>query len=505
MSSTRGTAGRGADGPPQDGSAQLQRGAIGTAAIVFFVVAAVGPMGGAIGPSPIGFANSGAGTAGAYLVSAIILLLFSVGFAAMSRHVSSAGGFAVVIARGLGERAGFSGALLAVVAYNGLLIGLYGFIGTFAHDIMSDLFGISAPWWVWSAIVLGLVGVLGLRQVNVSARLLGLVLFFEVMALVVLAAVVLVDGGPEGLTLEPFNPATIFSGSVGITLLFACLSYVGFEATTIYGEEARDPQRDVPRATYAAVLLIGAFFVLVMYAITVAYGAGAVRSVAMEDPEGMVFAIGSKFIGAWYADFMKALLLIGVFAVVLAFHNTLSRYLFSLGRAKFLPPWLGHTHATHRAPQRASLVQTGLATVIVTAFLIAGADPYAELYSWFAGVGTLGILALQAIASLAVIGFFRRTRLERNPWKTTIAPLLGFAGLAVVVVLAVVNFDALVGADSGIAVLLPWAVPLVALIGLLLGVSRSRKGASLYDAFEDAHDERIAHAETLPAGESVRS
>jgi amino acid transporter len=282
----------------------------------------------------------------------------------------------------------------------------------------------------------------------------------------------------------------------GVAFLFAFGSFVGFEATTIYGEEARDPRRTVARATYAAVLLIGVFYVLNTFSITVAYGPDAIAEAAAKDPGGLFFAAGAKFVGSGFSDIMQVLLITSMFAVLLAFHNTLSRYMFAVGRAGLLPAALGRTHERHRAPHVASVAQSVLSIVVVGAFMIAGADPFAELYSWLVGLGTVGVLCLQAVASVAVIGFFRRTRLERNPWTTLIAPVLGTAGLVTAVVLSLRNFDVLTGRTTGLVPLLPWLLPIAALVGLAVGVARSRRGASLERGFEEAP---AAEAVTPPA------
>ncbi len=474
---------------------QLQREAIGWAGIVFFVVAAAGPLAATIGASPVAFMSNGVGTPGAYALAALTLLVFSVGFAAMSRHVSSAGGFAVVVSRAFGERAGAAAAFMALLSYNGMLLGLYGVFGFFAHDIVADLFGLDLSWQVWSAIAIVLVGVLGYRDVNLSARVLGALMLCEVAILLVFDLVVLADGGASGWTAAPFAPSNIFSGAAGIAFLFAFASFVGFEATTIYGEEARDPKRSVPRATYAAVLLIGLFYVLNTYAITVAYGPDAVGEAAANDPGGLVFAMSTQYVGGWATDIMQVLLITSFFAVVLAFHNTLARYLFALGRARLLPGALGRTHDRHQAPHAASIAQSAISVVVVGIFIAAGADPFTQLYSWLTGLGTVGVLALQAIASLAVIGFFRRTKAERSPWVTIVAPLLGAAGLITGVVLALRNFDVLTGATSGAVTLLPWLLPIAAVVGLVVAVLRPRGATTLDGGFAQAQAQAGRRAE----------
>ena len=76
-----------------------------------------------------------------------------------------------------------------------------------------------------------------------------------------LGAVIVVKGdsfGTSGLSLEPLTPHALVSRSLPIALPFCFASFVGFEATAIYSEEAKDPKRTVPRATFLAVIVIGA-------------------------------------------------------------------------------------------------------------------------------------------------------------------------------------------------------------------------------------------------------
>ena len=68
--------------------------------------------------------------------------------------------------------------------------------------------------------------------------------------------------GPSGLTLASFQPDVFTQGTLGIAVLFALTGFIGFEATAVFRDEARDPERTIPRATYAAVLIIGGFYAL---------------------------------------------------------------------------------------------------------------------------------------------------------------------------------------------------------------------------------------------------
>jgi amino acid transporter len=482
---------------------RLRSNALGVSAIVFFVVAMAGPLAATLGASPVAFANIGAGTPGAFLGAAIVLLLFAVGFAAMSVHVTSAGGFAVYVSRALGQRAGIATAGVALVAYNGMLLGLYALIGFFAESIIDDEFGLHLPWQAWTLIIIGLVAVLGYRDVNLSAKVLGGLMLLEVLILLIFDVAVIGSGGADGLSLAPFAPGNVFDGAYGVAFLFAFASFVGFEATAIYGEEARTPKRTIPRATYAAVILIGLFYVAATYSITMAVGSDRVAEAAGRNAGTFIFDANTEFVGGWSTHAMNVLTVTSFFAVVLAFHNTLARYLYSLGRGGVLPPLLGRTHATHRSPHTASILQSAGAFVVLGVFMLAGADPFGQIYAWLVGVGTVGVLVLQATVALVVVVFFRRTRLDRRVWHTIVAPLLGAAGLIYAIVMAISNWDVLTGATSGIVAHLYWLIPIGAVLGAVVGVWRTREGADLERGFRD-DDAAVPQAPPPPAATVAR-
>lgn len=419
-----------------------------------------------------------------YLVASVVLLLFAVGYATMSRHVTSAGGFTAYVSLGLGNRAGQASAGVALLAYNCLLLGLLGQFGVFAQDLLGR-WGWDVSWQPLAVMALVLVGTLGYLEIDLSARVLGVLMIAEVLILFVFD--VLVIGRADSLDTDAFVPGNVFSGAPGVALLFAFTCFVGFEATTIYGEEARDPRRTVPRATYVAVVLTGVFYTVTTWAIGQAHGSDTVRTRAVENPVTFVTEANTAVAGRFSTDLMQVLVVTSVFAVLLAVHNTLTRYMFSLGRGGLLPAGLGHTHRRFRSPHRASVVQSVFTLVALGAFMIAGVDPFTQLFAWLVGLGTLAVLVLQTAASVAVIAFFRR-RGDGPLWQTLVAPLLGASGLTVGIVLAVVNFDILTGITGAGASLLPWLIPIAALLTLTAAVVASRRGHDVHLAPTTAPD-----------------
>jgi amino acid transporter len=470
------------------GQHQLKRNALGTGGIVFVVVAGAAPLAATLGASPLIFGAVGVGGAGTFVLAGIVLLLFAVGYAAMSRHVISAGGFAAYVSRGLGAPWGFAAAFIALLAYGCMLAGIFGQLGAFAHSIMLDKAGVDLPWQAWVAIGLAAVGILGYNDIKLSARVLGVLMITEVLILLILDFAVVGQGGNSGLSAVAFEPSKVFSGAPGVAVMFAFSTFVGFEVAAVYGEEAREPRRTVPRATYIAIALIALFYSFTMWAIAMGYGAAKVADAANADPVNFVFGLNERYVGSFTTDLMNFLVLTSLFAAVTAFHNTLSRYVFSLGRAGALPAALGRTHRRSGAPHIASIALTVTTTIIVGIFALFGADPFANLFAWLVGLGTVGVLALLAAVSLAVIVFFRRTPGDDRPWNTVIAPVLGFAGLVAAIYLSVHNFDALTGVTSGPVTLLPWLIPLAALTGL--GVWYAKRASSAVDVTLGVNEER---------------
>ncbi len=239
-------------------STELKRGALGVGFIIFFVVSAASPLSVIAGGFPIGIMlGNGAGTPALLILALLVLLAFSVGYTTMARHLTNAGGFYAFTARGLGGLAGGAAGVLAMFAYNILQVGLYGMFGGVVSGTMEAAFGLVLPWWSYSLMAMASIAILGYRKIDLSARVLSVMVIAEYLAILVLDFAILKSGGDSGINLDSFSSSQVFSGTPSIGLLFCFAAFIGFEATTIYGEEAKDPKRTIPMATYCSVLLIG--------------------------------------------------------------------------------------------------------------------------------------------------------------------------------------------------------------------------------------------------------
>ena len=394
------------------GTQVLKQNAVGVPGIVFCGLAGAGPLCVIVGSPGVVFGLAGNYAAAlGFLLAGIVLFLFSVGYAAMSVHISGPGGFGDYIEMAFGRRMGGAAAYTALLGYGGFLVGIMAFFGFLAAPDFKSI-GLSLPWWTWTFIAIAVVGLIGYRSIDLSAKVLGVLFSCEIVITLIMDVGILVHGGASGLSLTGFSPAQLFHSSPGVVLLFAVASFVGFETTMLYGEEARNRSRTIPRAAYIVIAAITAFYVISFYLLGVAYG-GAVVKVALSSPGTFSFDAANRYVGLWADKTMSWLVLSSVFACVLAFHNGIARYLFALGRAGLVHRRFGVSHARHESPATGSVLTTAATFSIVGICALFGVDPYVHMYALMCGFGTVGMLMLYAGGAAAVIGFLRRRGMDR--------------------------------------------------------------------------------------------
>lgn len=459
------------------------KGSLGTGAIVFMVVAAAAPLTVIGGATPLGFLlGNGAGFPSLYLVSAVILVLFSVGLSAMTRKVPKPGAFYTYVGYGLGRSSGGAAAYLALLTYTSVQIAVYGYIGELLRSTLTGLGFPDLPWWLYSIAIVAVVSLLGYRHIDLSSKVLGVLLVAEILIVVALVIAVVSSGGAAGLSLAPFEPSNVFSGAPGIGLMLAMAAFIGFESTVVFRDEAKNPDRTIPRATYIAVIGIGVLYAVASWALVMAWGPDNVVAAAA-DPATMLITTMLNYLGPVGGIIVNILLLTSLFAAALSFHNVLTRYQHAMAGNGLLPRKLGDVHDQHQSPHTSSLVQSATAAALVVLFAVLGLDPILQVFTWLAGVSTLTIAVLMALTSAAVIVFFRRTRVDVRAWHTLVAPLLGLLGLLLVVGIVAAYFPLMVGEldAAGQPVFGPVSITLLAVvviapvIGLIQAAALRRK------------------------------
>ncbi|WP_240194112.1 MULTISPECIES: APC family permease [unclassified Gordonia (in: high G+C Gram-positive bacteria)] len=458
------------DSPEQDADANTLKGGLTTTKITVMVAAAAAPISCIAGIMPLSFAiGSGASTPMAYLIAGVVLLIFSVGFTAMSSRMSSAGGFYHYIARGLGKPPAVAASFVAIVAYIAVALTCVAGIGYFGSVTLEASFGWHINWAVLSVLAVLVVGFLGYREIDLAARVLVVLMIVEVIVIVILDVSIVVHKGAAAFPLEVLTPSAMLNnGNFAIGLMFALLSFIGFESAALYGEEARDPRKTVPRATYLSVAIIALFYFFSSWIAVGAIGPDKVQETASTELVDTFFNLSDQYGSHTLTNVMQVAYATSLLAAMLALHNAGNRYVFVGGREGTLPRWVGQAHPKYRTPSRASLILTVVSLLVVAVAVSAGLDPYLDVVTSMTGLGTLGVILLQLAASAAIGAYFVR-RGEKLP-GTLAATAVAFVCLAALVVMSVKNFDLLTGVSSPVINSLPWGLVVVAVIGGVYGV-----------------------------------
>ncbi|MDN6519629.1 MAG: APC family permease [Yaniella sp.] len=494
---------------------KLERRRLSTASLVFIIIAASAPLTVLAGGIPTNFAVAGLlGVPQTYIVLGLLLVLFAVGYTAMSREIQNAGAFYAYVTEGLGNRQGIAAAILALVSYNMMQIGLYGLFGFASANLIAEFTGVALPWWLTAALGWLVVALLGVRSVDVSAKVLGVVVVLEFVVVLVVDVMAL-GIAPEGVSSAALQSSEFFVPGIGVLLAFGIAAFMGFESGAIYSEEVIDPRRTVSRATYIALTLIALFYAFSAWAVSVGVGPSSVVEESQTYGPDLIFQwLGQQ--SPMLANFANVLFVTSLLAVLLAFHNATARYFFALGRSTVLPAFLGRT-AANGAPRNGSMLQSGLAIVVVAGFAIAGINhelgdlfPVITLFTWLTNAAAFGLVFLLAITSVAIIMWFKRNPNGRGIWTRIIAPGLATVGLTAVFVMILANFGLMIEAEEGSALIyiMPGIILAGGIIGLIWGqIIQSRRPADfeqMRDQDQLTDDEELAIArDDVDEGTSV--
>lgn len=420
-------------------------GQLGMLEIVFTVLAYNAPLTVVTGMGVMITLGNGVGAPVTYLIAGALILIFSVGFTAMSKHVPNAGAFYAYITAGIGRPLGLGSALMAMLAYGFMMIGVYLYAGIAYASLVKHLFNAEPlVWWGYSLVLVAAVGVFGYLRITFSARVLTLALICEVLIVFAWQIAVAAVKGAAVLSPSWLTPGAVTSGSVGLALLFGVTCFAGFEATAVFREEARDPEVTVPRATYCAILVMATLFSSASYFLICAYGPQSVLERASADPSQISLNAIGLYLGNAGLEAVNALLCSSVFACLLALHNILSRYIYCLGLDGTFPRALATVHERHGSPHRASVAVTGLILVILIGVIKSGVEPFGA-FAVLTGVGGYCLLLLLILTSLSVLVFFARNMKGQSFVRTRVAPTVSFFLLSFVGWLATANMKVLTG------------------------------------------------------------
>jgi len=211
---------------------------------------------------------------------------------------------------------------------------------------------------------------------------------------------------PQQWSTPAFAPNGLAGISVGAAIIF--FSYIGFDAVSTAAEEARNPQRDIPRGIIWSLIICTVLYVGIAFVLT-----GIIPWDKLNVPDPLAVAL--QYI---HADWAAGVLALGAVAamtsVLLVFQLGQARIFMSMARDGLLPPWAARLHPRYKTPHVTTIV-TGIFVALFAA--IAPIGVVLELTN----IGTLFAFILVALGIIVL----RRTDPKRpRPFRTPWVPLL---------------------------------------------------------------------------------
>jgi APA family basic amino acid/polyamine antiporter len=255
---------------------------------------------------------------------------------------------------------------------------------------------------------LGVAGLLTLR-VELGAR------FNAAMVVVKIAAalLVIVAGLPyvrvENWT--PFMPFGFSGVAQGAAVVF--FAVFGYDTLTTAAEEARAPQRDVPRAVLLSLIVALTLYIAMSLVLT-----GIVRYDTLDNPAPVATAFTSLGL-PWVAFVVSLAAVAGIASVMLAFLLACARIWFAMSRDGLLPGWFAKLHPRFSTPYRPTLIAGALTALVAALYPI---KEVAELVN----IGTLS--AFVVICSAIIV--LRRTRPDlKRSFRAPFVPFTPLVGI----------------------------------------------------------------------------
>lgn len=245
-----------------------------------------------------------------------------------------------------------------------------------------------------SVVLVGLCALLLIRGTRESATVNTIMVAIKIGVLVMFGAIAITAFQADHFA--DFAP----HGAAGITAAAGTIffTFIGLDAVSTAGDEARDPQRSLPRAIMIALVVVVAVYLFVAIA-----AVGAQPWQDFEDPDqqsaGLAVILGDVLGAGWPATVLAAGAVISIFSVTLVTLFGQSRILYSIGRDGLLPRAFSRVAPRTHTPVFSTIVAA------VAVALLAGFVPLSDLWDMV----SMGTLVAFIVVSIAVM-VLRRTR-----------------------------------------------------------------------------------------------
>jgi len=369
----------------------------------------------------------------AYAFGTVMLLLVSLNINQFAKRSTSAGSMYAYTSRGLGPTMGAISGWCLIWAYQSIgTAGLSGFtvqatnllqmmgVNTDAHPVALALVLFAccaaAVWFfAWKDIRFSTILMLVLEGVSV----------FFIVAL----CVVVLGKHHFALDHQQLNVKDLFASrdnveNMGLGVVVAVFSLVGFECATAFGEEAKNPLKTIPRVVIASLLITGAFFVFVTYVEVMDLRDNATPLDQLTAPLNTMAELAHV---KWMAPVVTIGAMLSFFSLGLSCMNAGSRILFAMGRHGIFPKSTASAHAKNETPHVAIAIVSTLLLLVPTGVLLSGhvhPDKWSvavlDIFNFAGVMGAFGFTAAYFLISIAAPMYLKHEK-QLKPMDVALA------------------------------------------------------------------------------------
>lgn len=351
---------------------------------------------------PVMYSNTGEWSWLSYVLGTIMLLFVGYNLNQFARRSTTSGSMYAYTCRGRGLVAGGISGWALIWAYLGIsMAGVTGF-SIFA-DTLLGMVGLHVPFVALFAVCVTIGWYCAWKNVTMSL-ILTLVLEGMSMSFILLLCAIVLFHHQFAFDSTQFNVSTLPWSSVGLGVVVAIFSLVGFESATAFGDEAKNPLKTIPRSVYVSLVISGLFFVFVTY-VEVMGTHGYKDTLDKIDAPLNVLATLSQ------VPILQIPLLLGAmlsfFALCLSCINAGGRVIYAMGRHGLFHAATADAHEKNETPHVAISLMAALAFAVPTAMIVGGIAPL-DAFNYVGTCAAFGFVVVYALVTVAASVYLKR-------------------------------------------------------------------------------------------------
>ncbi len=346
---------------------------------------------------PLMFSNTGNLSWIAYAVGTIMLLFVTFNLNQFARRSTGAGSMYTYSSMGLGPTMGSMSGWCLLWSY--LFIGLAGTTGftIFAGKIL-DAMGVHLPDVLLFFICLSSCFILAYKDIVISTIVMLILEGVSCTLITVLCLIVLGHHGLGMIDATQFDFKQMSWSSLGLGVVVAVFSLVGFESSTAFGEEAKDALKTIPRSIIWSLILTGVFFVFVSYVEVLGTRGYSKTLDAIDTPLNVLATMYSV---PWLSIPLSIGAMVSFFALALSCMNAGSRVMFAMSRHGAFHECFRRSHKANETPHIAIAAMAVLMFSVVSFFSVGAGMAVLDMFNDAGTMGAFGFLGAYTLICVA--------------------------------------------------------------------------------------------------------